>query len=149
MSNDIKYFERCVYSALIDLEKAHKEGRIPQDDAYVLTLVSVIDSMNPQNGASTEGVNVLVVGLPEGREGEEPRLSLQERITYVAGVMQTLINFIQTGFEEAKQDPAASGFLLTDEDFDGDLKEKAMEACSIIISGIAEQYEEDKNRTWN
>lgn len=63
--------------------------------------------------------------------------------------MQTLVNFIQTGFEEAKQDPAASGFLLTDEDLDGDLKEKSMEACSIIISGIAEQYEEDKNRTWN
>lgn len=149
MSDDITYFERCVFSALIDLKKAHKEGRIPQDDACVLTLVSVIDSMNPQNGASTEGVNVLVVGLPEDREGEEPRLSLQERITYVAGVMQTLVNFIQTGFEEAKQDPAASGFLLTDEDLDGDLKEKSMEACSIIISSIAEQYEEDKNRTWN
>lgn len=51
--------------------------------------------------------------------------------------------------DEAKASLSEDDFLLTDEDLDGDLREKAMAACMSIISAMVEQYEEDKNQTWN
>lgn len=68
---------------------------------------------------------------------------------FVAAVMHSVIGFMQTGFEEAKASLSEDDFLLTDEDLDGDLREKAMAACMSIISAMVEQYEEDKNQTWN
>lgn len=93
-----------------------------------------------------EAKDIVVIGMPEDREA--PFL-LRERITFVAAVMHSVIGFMQTGFEEAKASLSEDDFLLTDEDLDGDLREKAMAACMSIISAMVEQYEEDKNQTWN
>lgn len=85
--------------------------------------------------------------MPEDRE-EKPLL-LRERITFVAAAMHSIITFVQMGFEEAKANPSENDFMMMDEDLGGDLRMKAMEACMSIISAMVEQYEEDKNQTWN
>lgn len=134
-------------SALASLDEAHEAGRIPEDDAYVFSLTSIVDDVNPNSTNPTQGQNIVVIGMPEDRE-EKPLL-LRERITFVAAAMHSIIAFVQTGFEEAKASLSEDDFLLTDEDLDGDLREKAMAACMSIISAMVEQYEEDKNQTWN
>lgn len=89
-----------------------------------------------------------LMAMPDAEDREAPFL-LRERTTFVAAVMHSVIGFMQTGFEEAKASLSEDDFLLTDEDLDGDLREKAMAACMSIISAMVEQYEEDKNQTWN
>ena len=147
MPRELKYFEHVLLSALASLDEAHEAGRIPEDDAYVFSLTSIVDDVNPNSTVPTQGSNIVVIGMPEDRE-EKPLL-LRERITFVAAVMHSVIGFMQTGFEEAKASLSEDDFLLTDEDLDGDLREKAMAACMSIISAMVEQYEEDKNQTWN
>lgn len=147
MPRELKYFERVLQSALASLDEAHEAGRIPKDDAYVFSLTSIVDDVNPNSTVPTQGSNIVVIGMPEARE-EKPLL-LRERITFVAAVMHSVIGFMQMGFEEAKASLSEDDFLLTDEDLDGDLREKAMAACMSIISAMVEQYEEDKNQTWN
>lgn len=147
MDKELKYFERVLVNALSSLNEACEEGRIPEDDAYVFSLTSIVDDVNPNSTNPTQGQNIVVIGMPEDRE-EKPLL-LRERITFVAAVMHSVIGFMQTGFEEAKASLSEDDFLLTDEDLDGDLREKAMAACMSIISAMVEQYEEDKNQTWN
>lgn len=147
MPRELKYFEHVLLSALASLDEAHEAGRIPKDDAYVFSLTSIVDDVNPNSTNPTQGQNIVVIGMPEARE-EKPLL-LRERITFVAAVMHSVIGFMQTGFEEAKASLSEDDFLLTDEDLDGDLREKAMAACMNIISAMVEQYEEDKNQTWN
>ena len=147
MPRELKYFEHVLLSALASLDEACEEGRIPRDDAYVFSLTSIVDDVNPNSTNPTQGQNIVVIGMPEDRE-EKPLL-LRERITFVAAVMHSVIGFMQTGFEEAKASLSEDDFLLTDEDLDGDLREKAMAACMSIISAMVEQYEEDKNQTWN
>lgn len=147
MDKELKYFERVLVNALSSLNEACEEGRIPRDDAYVFSLTSIVDDVNPNSTNPTQGQNIVVIGMPEDRE-EKPLL-LRERITFVAAVMHSVIGFMQTGFEEAKASLSDDDFLLTDEDLDGDLREKAMAACMSIISAMVEQYEEDKNQTWN
>ena len=146
MDKELKYFERVLVNALSSLNEACEEGRIPRDDAYVFSLTSIVDNLNPNSAVPTQGSNIVVIGMPEDREA--PFL-LRERITFVAAVMHSVIGFMQTGFEEAKASLSEDDFLLTDEDLDGDLREKAMAACMSIISAMVEQYEEDKNQTWN
>lgn len=147
MPRELKYFEHVLLSALASLDEAHEAGRIPEDDAYVFSLTSIVDDVNPNSTNPTQGQNIVVTGMPGDRE-EKPLL-LRERITFVAAVMHSVIGFMQTGFEEAKASLSEDDFLLTDEDLDGDLREKAMAACMSIISAMVEQYEEDKNQTWN
>lgn len=147
MPRELKYFEHVLLSALASLDEAHEAGRIPEDDAYVFSLTSIVDDVNPNSTNPTQGQNIVVIGMPEDRE-EKPLL-LRERITFVAAAMHSIIAFVQTGFEEAKANPSENDFLLTDEVLDGDLREKAMAACMSIISAMVEQYEEDKNQTWN
>lgn len=147
MPRELKYFEHVLLSALASLDEAHEAGRIPEDDAYVFSLTSIVDDVNPNSTNPTQGQNIVVIGMPEDRE-EKPLL-LRERITFVAAAMHSVIGFMQTGFEEAKASLSEDDFLLTDEDLDGDLREKAMAACMSIISAMVEQYEEDKNQTWN
>lgn len=147
MDKELKYFEHVLVSALSSLNEAHEAGRIPEDDAYVFSLTSIVDDVNPNSTVPTQGQNIVVIGMPEDRE-EKPLL-LRERITFVAAVMHSVIGFMQTGFEEAKASLSEDDFLLTDEDLDGDLREKAMAACMSIISAMVEQYEEYKNQTWN
>lgn len=147
MPRELKYFEHVLLSALASLDEAHEAGRIPEDDAYVFSLTSIVDDVNPNSTNPTQGQNIVVIGMPEDRE-EKPLL-LRERITFVAAVMHSVIGFMQTGFEEAKASLSEDDFLLTDEDLDGDLREKAMAACMSIISAMVEQYEEDSNQTWN
>lgn len=147
MPRELKYFEHVLLSALASLDEAHEAGRIPEDDAYVFSLMSIVDDVNPNSTNPTQGQNIVVIGMPEDRE-EKPLL-LRERITFVAAAMHSVIGFMQTGFEEAKASLSEDDFLLTDEDLDGDLREKAMAACMSIISAMVEQYEEDKNQTWN
>ena len=146
MPRELKYFEHVLLSALARLDEAHEAGRIPEDDAYVFSLTSIVDDVNPNSTNPTQGSNIVVIGMPEDREA--PFL-LRERITFVAAVMHSVIGFMQTGFEEAKASLSEDDFLLTDEDLDGDLREKAMAACMSIISAMVEQYEENKNQTWN
>lgn len=147
MPRELKYFEHVLLSALASLDEAHEAGRIPEDDAYVFSLTSIVDDVNPNSTNPTQGSNIVVIGMPEDREA--PFL-LRERITFVAAVMHSVIGFMQTGFEEAKASLSEDDFLLTDEEpLDGDLREKAMAACMSIISAMVEQYEEDKNQTWN
>ena len=146
MDKELKYFERVLVNALSRLNEACEEGRIPRDDAYVFSLTSIVDNLNPNPTVPTQGSNIVVIGMPEDREA--PFL-FRERITFVAAVMHFVIGFMQTGFEEAKASLSEDDFLLTDEDLDGDLREKAMATCMSIISAMVEQYEEDKNQTWN
>lgn len=146
MDKELKYFERVLVNALSCINKACEEGRIPRDDAYVFSLTSIVDNLNSNSTVPTQGSNIVVIGMPEDREA--PFL-LRERITLVAAVMHSVIGFMQTGFEEAKASLSEDDFLLTDEDLDGDLREKAMAVCMSIISAMVEQYEEDKNQTWN
>lgn len=146
MPGELKYFERVLLSALASLDEAHEAGRIPKDDAYVFSLTSIVDDVNPNSTNPTQGQNIVVIGMPEDREA--PFL-LRERITFVAAVMHSVIGFMQTGFEEAKASLSEDDFLLTDEDLGGDLRMKAMEACMNVIAAIADQHEEDKNQTWN
>lgn len=147
MDKELKYFECVLVNALSSLNEAHEAGRIPEDDAYVFSLTSIVDDVNPNSTNPTQGQNIVVIGMPEDRE-EKPLL-LRERITFVVAVMHSVIGFMQTGFEEAKASLSEDDFLLTDEDLDGDLREKAMATCMSIISAMVEQYEEDKNQTWN
>lgn len=147
MPRELKYFEHVLLSALASLDEAHEAGRIPEDDAYVFSLTSIVDDVNPNSTNPTQGQSIVVIGMPEDRE-EKPLL-LRERITFVAAAMQSIIAFVQTGFEEAKANSSENDFMMMDEDLDGDLREKAMAACMSIISAMVEQYEEDKNQTWN
>lgn len=146
MPGELKYFERVLVNALSRLNEACEEGRIPRDDAYVFSLTSIVDNLNPNSTVPTQGSNIVVIGMPEDREA--PFL-LRERITFVAAVMHSVIGFMQTGFEEAKASLSENDFMMMDEDLGGDLRMKAMEACMSIISAMVEQYEEDKNQTWN
>ena len=146
MPRELKYFEHVLLSALASLDEAHEAGRIPEDDAYVFSLTSIVDDVNPNSTNPTQGQNIVVIGMPEDREA--PFL-LRERITFVAAVMHSVIGFMQTGFEEAKASLSEDDFLLTDEDLDGDLREKAMAACMSVIAAIADQHEEDSNQIWN
>lgn len=147
MPGELKYFERVLLSALAGLDEAHEAGRIPEDDAYVFSLTSIVDDVNPNSTDPTQGQNIVVIGMPEDRE-EKPLL-LRERITFVAAVMHSVIGFMQTGFEEAKASLSENDFMMMDEDLGGDLRMKAMEACMNVIAAIADQHEEDKNQTWN
>lgn len=146
MDKELKYFERVLVNALSRLNEACEEGRIPRDDAYVFSLTSIVDDVNPNSTNPTQGQNIVVIGMPEDRKA--PFL-LRERITFVASVMHSVIGFMQTGFEEAKASLSEDDFLLTDEDLDGDLRVKAMEACMSVIAAIADQHEEDSNQIWN
>lgn len=146
MPGELKYFERVLVNALSGLDEAHEAGRIPEDDAYVFSLTSIVDNLNPNSTVPTQGQNIVVIGMPEDREA--PFL-LRERITFVAAVMHSVIGFMQTGFEEAKASLSENDFMMMDEDLGGDLRMKAMEACMNVIAAIADQHEEDKNQTWN
>lgn len=147
MPRELKYFEHVLLSALASLDEAHEAGRIPEDDAYVFSLTSIVDDVNPNSTNPTQGQNIVVVGMPEDRE-EKPLL-LRERITFVAAAMHSIIAFVQTGFEEAKANPSENDFMMMDEDLGGDLRVKAMEACMSVIAAIADQHEEDSNQIWN
>lgn len=146
MPGELKYFERVLVNALSGLNEACEEGRIPRDDAYVFSLTSIVDNLNPNSTVPTQGSNIVVIGMPEDREA--PFL-LRERITFVAAVMHSVIGFMQTGFEEAKASLSENDFMMMDEGLGGDLRMKAMEACMNVIAAIADQHEEDKNQTWN
>lgn len=146
MDKELKYFERVLVNALSSLNEACEEGRIPRDDAYVFSLTSIVDNLNPNSTVPTQGSNIVVIGMPEDREA--PFL-LRERITFVAAVMHSVIAFVQTGFEEAKANPSENDFMMMDEDLGGDLRVKAMEACMSVIAAIADQHEEDSNQIWN
>ena len=146
MPRELKYFEHVLLSALASLDEACEEGRIPEDDAYVFSLTSVVDDVNPNSTNPTQGANIVVIGTPEDKEAA---LSLRERVVLASAVMHSVIGFIQTGFEEAKASPSTNDFELMEEDLDGDLRMKAMEACVNIITAIAEQHEEDRNQIWN
>ena len=145
MDKELKYFERVLVNALSSLNEAHEAGRIPEDDAYVFSLTSIVDDVNPNSTNPTQGQNIVVIGMPEDRE-EKPLL-LRERITFVAAAMHSIIAFVQTGFEEAN--PSENDFMMMDEDLGGDLRVKAMEACMSVIAAIADQHEEDSNQIWN
>ena len=147
MDKELKYFERVLLSALASLDEAHEAGRIPKDDAYVFSLTSIVDDVNPNSTNPTQGQNIVVIGMPEDRE-EKPLL-LRERITFVAAAMHSIIAFVQTGFEEAKANPSENDFMMMDEDLGGDLRVKAMEVCMSVIAAIADQHEEDSNQIWN
>lgn len=88
---ELKYFERVLLSALASLDEAHEAGRIPKDDAYVFSLTSIVDDVNPNSTNPTQGQNIVVIGMPEARE-EKPLL-LRERITFVAAAMHSIIAF--------------------------------------------------------
>lgn len=47
MDKELKYFERVLVNALSSLNEACEEGRIPRDDAYVFSLTSIVDNLNP------------------------------------------------------------------------------------------------------
>lgn len=146
MDKELKYFERVLVNALSSLNEACEEGRIPRDDAYVFSLTSIVDNLNPNSTVPTQGSNIVVIGMPEDREA--PFL-LRERITFVAAAMHSIIAFVQTGFEEAKANPSENDFMMMDEDLGGDLRVKAMEACMSVIAAIADQHEEGSNQIWN
>ncbi len=146
MDKELKYFERVLVNALSRLNEVCEEGRIPRDDAYVFSLTSIVDNLNPNSTVPTQGSNIVVIGMPEDREA--PFL-LRERITFVAAVMHSVIGFMQTGFEEAKASLSENDFMMMDEDLGGDLRMKAMEACMSVIAAIADQHEEDSNQIWN
>lgn len=88
---ELKYFEHVLLSALASLNEACEEGRIPRDDAYVFSLTSIVDNLNPDSTVPTQGSNIVVIGMPEDREA--PFL-LRERITFVAAVMHSVIGFM-------------------------------------------------------
>lgn len=48
MDKELKQFERVLVNALSSLNEACEEGRIPRDDAYVFSLTSIVDNLNPQ-----------------------------------------------------------------------------------------------------
>lgn len=68
MDKELKYFERVLVNALSSLNEACEEGRIPRDDAYVFSLTSIVDNLNPDSTVPTQGSNIVVIGMPEDRE---------------------------------------------------------------------------------
>lgn len=68
MPRELKYFEHVLLSALASLDEAHEAGRIPEDDAYVFSLTSIVDDVNPNSTNPTQGSNIVVIGMPEDRE---------------------------------------------------------------------------------
>lgn len=106
--------------------------------ARLMTAVDLTLTAPPEDPAAP------IVHQVRGPDGEADMFEVRQ-----AAVMHSVIGFMQTGFEEAKASLSEDDFLLTDEDLDGDLREKAMAACMSIISAMVEQYEEDKNQTWN
>lgn len=136
MPRELKYFERVLLSALASLDEAHEAGRIPKDDAYVFSLTSIVDDVNPNSTNPTQGQNIVVIGMPEARE-EKRSLSC-----FGSASRSWRRPCIPSS-------PSENDFMMMDEDLGGDLRMKAMEACMSIISAMVEQYEEDKNQTWN
>lgn len=69
MDKELKYFERVLVNALSSLNEVCEEGRIPRDDAYVFSLTSIVDNLNPNSTVPTQGSNIVVNRYARGQGG--------------------------------------------------------------------------------
>lgn len=135
MDKELKYFERVLVYALSSLNAACEEGRIPRDDAYVFSLTSIVDDVNPNSTNPTQGQNIVVIEVC-------PRPEKRSLSCFGSASRSWRRPCIPSS-------PSENDFMMMDEDLGGDLRMKAMEACMNVIAAIADQHEEDKNQTWN